>query len=103
MRKSHKQIRDFYLTNFNFANYSSAIPQDSKDNALWREFFGNSDWLSLVFAHLSYARKTTEYFKGDTPTSVMCEYNVITDTQYVLAALVQLMEDPYFRTLKGYS
>jgi hypothetical protein len=32
----------------------------------------------------------------------MLEYSMTTDTHYLIAALVQLMEDPYFRTMRGY-
>lgn len=98
LRKDHMTMRDFCVSNLN----AFAIPPDFTDNAVWREFAATAEWLGLVNLHLRFARSCAEVLRGDTPTPVMFEHTASMDSQYVLMALVQLIEDPYFRTLKGY-
>ena len=97
LRKDHMHVRDYCVANLN----PYASPPDSTDNAVWREFAATAEWLGLVNSHIRFALNITEVLRGDSPTPVMFEHTASMDSQFVLMALVQLMEDPYFRTMRG--
>jgi hypothetical protein len=97
LRKEHMHVRDFCVANLN----PYAFPPDSTDNAVWREFAAGAEWLNLVSLHIRFAMNCADLLRSDAPFPVMFEHTASMDSQYVLMALVQVIEDPYFRTLRG--
>lgn len=97
LRKDHMSVRDFCVANLN----PLSSPPEFTDNAVWREFAASTEWLGLVSLHLRIARTCADVMRGES-TPVMFEHTASMDSQYVLMALVQVMEDPYFRTMRGY-
>lgn len=103
MRKTHWVLREFCIYNFHPLPVTPPHPELPEPNQqLWRDTILDCDWLGLIATHIQYAKKIAEYFR-ELPTPVLLEHNITTDTQYILGALLQLIEDPYFRTLRGYA